>query len=143
MIAFSVNLDLDSNFISDACTAAEKILTVQVMKDTRPFVPAETTSLNQRTRIVGNSIVYPGPYARYLYAGKVMVDSVTGKGPMKIPEVGYRFHKGATLRPTERNLNISTAVHPQAQSHWFEASKKQNIEKWKQVAAKAIETYGK
>lgn len=151
MIAFSVNLDLDPNFISDACTAAEKILAVQVMKDTRPFVPAQSMGLNQRTtlsldertRTIGSTIVYPGPYARYLYVGKVMVDSVTGKGPRKIPEVGYRFRKGATLRPTSRPLNISTAVHPQAQAEWFEASKKQNMEKWKNVAAKAIETYGK
>ena len=143
MISFSVHYDVDPNFISDACTAAEKILTVQVMKDTRIYVPAETMSLAQRTRIIGDHIVYPGPYARYLYAGVAMVDGLTGKGPMKIPEVGYRFRKGAKLVPTNRPLNISTAVNPKAQAQWFEASKQDNLEKWKRVAAAAIETYGK
>lgn len=128
--------------ISNACDKAEHVLAVQMAKDTSPFVPARTLSLDQRTKVKGNTIIYPGPYARYLYNGKVMVDSATGKGPMKIVtkdgNVSFRFHKGAVLRPTDKPLKISQSVHRNAQSHWFEASKAQNLQKWVRVADRAV-----
>lgn len=143
MVTFQLDIDIDPNLIKGKGKAANVILATQVMKDTRPFVPALTMSLNNRTHIEfdadgGASIIYPGPYARYLYYGKVMVDSITGKGAMYIPDVGFRFHKGATLVPTDRDLVFTTEVHPQAQSHWFEASKALNLDKWKNVVEKAV-----
>lgn len=122
---------------------AAHAVAVQIQNDTEPFVPARTLSLADRTQVVGNRIIYPGPYARYLYYGKVMVDSVTGKGPMRI--VGkdgseiIRFRKGAKLKPTNKPLKISQAVHKQATDHWLEASKAQNLDKWIQKAGKAVE----
>ena len=140
MIHFDVNYDIP---VLTPTSKANLMLAVQVEKDTRPYVPADSDlSLSQRTRVMGNYIVYPDPYARYLYKGKVMVDSITGKGPRKIPEVGYRFRLGATLVATSRDLTFQTAVHPKAQSHWFEASKHDNLEKWERVAAKVL-TNGK
>ncbi|MBQ0067178.1 MAG: hypothetical protein KBS60_03175 [Phascolarctobacterium sp.] len=142
MITFKTHFDIDPNLFAQ--NQADVILTQQVMKDTRPFVPALTNSLNNRTHIEhGNQIVYPAPYARYLYYGKVMVDSETGRGAVYIKDVGFRFRRGATLVPTDRDLVFTTEVHPQAQSHWFEASKAQNLEKWKRVLAKAVTHYGK
>ena len=85
----------------------------EVLKDTDPFVPALTGSLSQRSHVEGNLVVYPGPYARYLYYGKVMV------GPKYGPK-----------HATDKNLVYTKSVHPNAQSHWFEASKAQNLEKW-------------
>ena len=78
-------------------------------------------------------IVYPGPYARFLYYGKVMVDPNTGS--TYAPE-------GGTKVVTDRNLVFTQTVHPQAQSHWFEASKAQNLDKWIRVAEKAVKKYG-
>lgn len=128
--------------LADVSTKGEHALAVQVAKDTEPFVPAMTKSLVNRTQVFGNQIVYPGPYSRYLYYGRVMVDSKTGRGPMKIVgkdgSVIIRFRKGAKLVPTERPLKISKAVHPQAQSHWLEASKAANLEKWERVAGRII-----
>lgn len=136
--------------LATVSTKAEHALATQISKDTEPFVPARSKSLVNRsgprltdaTTVVGNQIIYPGPYARYLYYGKVMVDIKTGKGPMRI--VGkdgseeIRFRKGSKLRPTDRPLNISQSVHPKAQSHWFEASKVENLKKWEQEAAKLV-----
>ena len=99
-----------------------------------PYVPALTGSLTQRTRAIGKTVVYPGPYARYLYYGKLMVDPDTGSPWAK---------KGATKVLTDRNLVFSQAMHPNAQAHWCEASKAQNIEKWVRVAQKAVAKYGK
>ena len=137
----TVHSDISENLskkLASASESAEHLLAVEIQKDTEPFVPALTKSLVNRTQVKGNMIVYPGPYARYLYYGKVMVDSATGKGPMRIvgddgSEV-IRFRKGATLTPTDRPLNIRQDVHPQAQPHWLEGSKAQNLSKWVRIA---------
>lgn len=120
--------------LAKACTKAEHAVAVQVEKDTKPFVPALTGSLTQLTRVIGNMVIYPGPYARFLYYGKVMVDPNTGS---------TYAPKGGTKVVTDRNLVFNKAMHPQAQSHWFEASKAQNLEKWVRVADKAVKKFGK
>lgn len=120
--------------LAESCTRAESIVGQQVIKDTAPFVPALTGSLTIRTRLDGNKIIYPGPYARFLYYGKVMVD----------PQTGSTFApKGGTKVLTNRDLVFSRAMHPQAQAHWFDASKAQNMEKWVRVADKAVKKFGK
>lgn len=119
--------------LDESCTRAERIVGQQVIKDTAPFAPALTGSLTIRTRLDGNKIIYPGPYARFLYYGKVMVD----------PQTGSTFApKGGTKVLTNRDLVFSKAMHPQAQSHWFEASKAQNLDKWVRIAKKAVEKFG-
>lgn len=120
--------------LAESCTRAESIVGQQVIKDTAPFVPALTGSLTIRTRLDGNKIIYPGPKARFLYYGKVMVD----------PQTGSTFApKGGTKVLTNRDLVFSKAMHPQAQSHWFEASKAQNMENWVRGADKAVKKFGK
>ena len=124
MLKFRVRttgIDELSKKISNTAPKAAHIVAQQAAKDTAPFVPMRTGSLDQRTVVEGASIIYPGPYARYLYYGKVMV------GPKYGPK-----------EPTDKDLVFSTAVHSQAQSHWFEASKAQNLEKWERVADKAV-----
>lgn len=139
MIRFEVKTDLSKlEAVREATTNANTILLSQVMKDTSPYVPFLTGSLNARTHVVGNTIIYPGPYARYLYYGKAMVDSVTGKGPAYIPDVGYRFRRGATLRPTDRPLTYTKDFHPKATARWFEVSKARNLKKWERVVEEAI-----
>ena len=135
-VKFSVYMDgMDAikETLAQACGKAEHVLSVQVEKDTVPFVPALTGSLAERTRVVGNAIIYPGPYARFLYNGKVMVDPNTGS---------TYAPKGGTKVLTDRNLVFTKTMHPQAQSHWFEASKAQNLDKWLRVAEKAVKKYG-
>lgn len=132
MLRFSVyteGLESIKEKLSQNCTEAEHIVSIQAQKDTSPFVPASTGSLDQRTRVDGNRIIYYGPYARYLYYGKLMVDPETGSS--------YAI-KGGTKVVTDKNLVFSKAMHAQAQSHWFEASKAQNLDKWVQVADKAV-----
>lgn len=123
---------------------AEHALANQIAKDTEPFVPALTKSLANRTRVVENQIVYPGPYARYLYEGFVMVDSKTGKGPMQIVSKDgskvVRFRKGATLkkREPEKKLDIKKKVHEHATDHWVKVSADRNMDKWERVAGRLV-----
>lgn len=112
---------------------AGAVVAAQVYKDTMPYVPALTGSLSIRARVVKNSVIYPGPYARYLYYGKLMIDPETGSSYAK---------KDGKKVVTDRNLVFTKSMHSQAQSHWFEASKAQNLDKWMRVAEKAVNKFG-
>ena len=132
MMKFKVRFDgydalLDS--LDEASNKAQHTVAVQAEKDTSPYVPALTGSLDMRTQVIDNMIVYPGPDARYLYGGKLMVDPATGSSYAP---------KGTTKVLTDKNLVFNKAMHSQAQSHWFEASKAQNLEKWLRVAKKDV-----
>lgn len=132
MLKFEVHASLDEAIakkLAVASTKAEHAVAVQAAKDTSPYVPMLTGSLDARTQVEGCSIIYPGPYARYLYYGKLMVDPNTGSSYAP---------KGGTKVLTDKNLVFNQASHPQAQDHWFEASKAQNIDKWIRVAEKAV-----
>lgn len=129
MAGVKFDIDKIKEELARRCTKAEHIVAIQVEKDTSPYTPALTGSLNQRTRVVGNSVVYPGPYARYLYYGKLMVDPDTGSPWAQ---------SGAVKVLTDRDLVFTQSVHPQAQAHWFEASKAQNLDKWLRVTAETL-----
>lgn len=132
MLKFNVHtsgLDSLREKVSSASDKAAHIVAMQIRKDTSPYVPALTGSLDKRTRVDGGEIIYPGPYARYLYFGKLMVDPATGSSYAQ---------KGSTKVLTDKNLVFNKAMHGQAQSHWFEASKAENLEKWVRVADKAV-----
>ncbi len=136
-LKFSVDvsgMDAVKNALAKACSRAENVVAQQVMKDTAPFVPALEGVLTRMTRVMGNEVIYPGPYARFLYYGKVMVDPATGS---------TYAPKGGTKVVTDKNLVFNTTMHPQAQSHWFDASKAQNMGKWVRVADKAVKKFGK
>lgn len=96
--------------------------TANVNRRIGKYMPHLTGVLETKLKIArGTEIVVLGPYAKYQYYGKVMVDSVTGKGPVNIPDVGYRFRKGATLAVTDRNLEYTKTFNPQAGPFWDRA----------------------
>lgn len=128
MIYFEVNNHW-IDFHLPPMSKVETALAVQVMKDTDKFVPALTGSLAQRTHVEGNTIVYPGPYANFLYRGKVMIYPPTGS-----TWAPARAHKVVT----DRDLVFNTSMHPQATSHWFEVSKAMNMKEWLKVAERLI-----
>lgn len=131
---FRVNLNLDR--FSRQFAEAQQWLGDRVLEDCKAYMPHLTGGLQQRshTEEDGKKVVFPGPYGRFQYGGKVMVDSVTGKGPMKITtgpgESILRFREGAKLVPTDRPLKYSD---PQATDHWFDTAKAQHGEYWIKV----------
>lgn len=127
---FAMDMGAVGQRMAQASPKAAHTLANVMAADTRQYVPALTESLNNRTRVDGDTIIYPGPYARFQYNGKLMIDPNTGSAWAP---------KGATKVVTGKNLNISTAVHSKAQSHWFEASKAQNLPKWRNVAGRAMQ----
>lgn len=135
MLKFTVHSDISKigTALRNASDKAQHAVAVQAQKDTSPYVPALTGSLDRRSRVDENQIIYPGPYARYLYYGKLMVDPATGSSYAP---------KGTTKVLTDKNLVFNKAMHSQAQDHWFEASKAENMNKWLRVAGKAVKRYG-
>ena len=135
MLKFTVHTDLSriGPMLRNDSDKAQTVVAIQAQKDTSPYVSALTGSLDKRTRVEENQIIYPGPYARYLYYGKLMVDPATGSSYAP---------KGTTKVLTDKNLVFNKAMHSQAQDHWFEASKAENMDKWLRVAGKAVKRYG-
>lgn len=133
-MSVSLNFELDDSGIAEKveriATKVENTVAIQVKKDTEPYVPYAEGSLSKRTRVDGGKIIYPGPYARFLYYGKLMVSPTTGSAWAL---------KGEKKILTDKNLRYNTAAHKFAQSHWFEASMAENLEKWLKVAQKAVD----
>lgn len=140
MLKFKAHFDgLDSIGVKfgDKCAKAQRAVAEQVVSDTEKFVPFLTGSLNTRAYIRGRNgkalVVYPGPYARYLYYGKLMVDPDTGSAWASA---------GARKTLTDKNLVFNKTGHSQAQDHWFEASKAVNLDKWMGTAERALKKFG-
>lgn len=132
-VSGGIHVALDLSRLAQRTKQAQQWLGDRVLEDCKACMPLLTGGLQQRshTEDDGKKIVFPGPYARYLYGGKVMVDSVTGKGPRKIPtgpgEYILRFRKGAKLVATDRPLKYSD---PQAVPEWFETAKAKYGDFW-------------
>lgn len=143
VVSGDIKIKLDMSRFDKQFQQAQYVLDGEIMNSMVPYMPMESGTFINTTRAAsaaeqGSGRVYAafGPQGRYLYEGKVMVDSVTGKGPMRIPtgpgEGDYvlRFRKGATLVPTSRPLQYSRDAHPQATDHWFDKAKKADGKKW-------------
>lgn len=113
-----------------AVKPAETVVASQVLKDMRRRMPARTKSLINRSHIEkGNVVVIPGPYARFLDAGKVWIYPPTGS--TWAPKYEQKM-------PTDRDLKISTAVNKFATSHFVDITIKECMTKWVRVADKAV-----
>lgn len=141
-----IQIDVNLERFGERFEAAQRWLGEQVLEGCRAFMPLSTGSLQQRSASEkryphlkkrsevqdgGRLVVFPGPYARYLYMGVAMVDRKTGKGPRKIPtgpnEYVLRFREGAKLKPTGQPLIFS---NPEATAFWFDAAKARNLPHW-------------
>ena len=137
-----LEIHVDFSKLDPAFKKAQFALDSAVMNSMLPYMPLQTGNLRQRTAAESASLAGTGvvvaavpPYGRYQYMGKVMVDSVTGQGAFYIPTVGFRFHRGAVLKATERPLTYS---QPGATPMWFETAKSTHLQDWIRVVKDAI-----
>ena len=70
-----VEIKLDTSRIDDNLLEAQKLLNMQVVADSAPFVPFRQGALRNSVRypdgVYGGTIEYDTPYAHYLYKGIV------------------------------------------------------------------------
>ncbi len=113
---------------------AQYELDSMVMASMVPFMPMQTGTFINVTRAMSAAIAGSGkvvaaapPMGRFLYEGKVMVGERSQSAWAE---------KGEQKIVTERSLQYSKAVHPRAQSHWFEAAKKEYGKQWENKVKK-------
>lgn len=123
-IEIKVNLDRFEKQFQDAQTWLDE----QVWSGMKKYTPQRYGNLinitgTQNEALKGSGKVYAGygPYGRYLYMGKVMVDPVTGS-PWARPD--------AKKVVTDRDIRFSKEPNPFATDHWFDAAKEEFGEKW-------------
>jgi hypothetical protein len=103
----------------------QQVIDSECLRYMQPYIPMETGVLASAatigTVIGSGKITQNTPYARYLYYGELYVDPYTGKGCFYDPKTGRKWSRPKTQKvPSGRRLNYSTAVNPQAGSHWFQ-----------------------
>ena len=121
-----VNLAWNNTFGKDSTQkfdTAQKFIDSECIRKMVKYTPARNLILSKaavlETKIGSGRIVIASPYGRYQYYGKLMVSGVSGSPWAK---------KGEKKVLTDKDLQYSTARHPQAQRLWFEVMKKQHGE---------------
>lgn len=139
-----VKVNIDLSRFQGQYREAQYALDSAVMASMTQYMPMDTSALIDNTKAMSASLAGTGtvvaaapPYGRMQYEGKVMVDSVTGKGPMKVStgpgEYVWRYRKGAKLVASDRPLKYS---NPKATPHWFDTAKENHGDKWVKVVKK-------
>lgn len=129
-------MEIDLGRFEGQYTKAQYELDSTVMTDMVLYMPMQTGTFINVTRGMSASIAGSGkvvaaapPMGRFLYEGKLMVGERTRSAWAE---------KGEKKVLAEENLDFSKHAHPKAQSHWFEAAKKDQGKVWirkvKQIA---------
>lgn len=128
-----VKVDIDFGKVSDRIGQAQLWLDNQIMTDMVPLMPHQTGTLVNLTRarsaaVAGAGMVYAatGPYGRFQYMGKVMVDPVTNSPWAR---------KDAKKVLTDKGLTYS---NPEAVPRWFDEAKKLHGQEWTQGFADIV-----
>lgn len=116
----NVSIDFDPNRIAEKIEEVQNWFAWRVLQDCQARMPLHTGSLRQRSYVAeeGRAVVFPGPYGRFQYGGKVMVDPVT-RSPWARP--------GVKKVLTDRPLSYA---EPAAVDHWFEVVKAEHAQEW-------------
>lgn len=103
--------------------AVQKFHTANVNRRIGRYMPHLTGTLETKLKHISSSteIEVLGPYARYQYYGKVMVNAKTGNGPAFIPGVGPRYKKRTILKVTDRSLEYTRTHNLKAGPFWDRA----------------------
>ena len=100
---------------------ANKFLANEIMRLADDYVPMDSGVLKNTAFVgpMGDEIIYPTPYANYLYQGYLMVDPITKKGCFYDPKTNRHWS-----RPNTQKELTSTPLHfkgePQRGSRWVQ-----------------------
>lgn len=115
---FKINLKRMNGNIKKAQAA----LINQIRIDTEQYVPALDLTLSNSAHAENKNteLVYNGPYARFQYYGKVMVD-----------ERGSTYARpGGKKHVINKDLVYTKDRHPNATSFWYKKAKERYQDKW-------------
>ena len=96
------------------------------------YCPMETGTLAKSpysvTEIGSGKVVYPGPYARYLYYGEVMGPNIPVFEDDSGEPTRFFSPRGQKKHLTGRQLEFSTDLNPLAGAFWFERMKADHMD---------------
>lgn len=125
---YEIRMMIDSGRFEKQFTKAQYELDSMIMTDMVPYMPKETGTFINVTRGMSAAIAGSGkvvaaapPMGRLLYEGKLMVGERTRSAWAA---------KGERKEVVEKKLDFSKHAHPKAQSHWFEAAKRDRGREW-------------
>ncbi len=110
----------------------------EIMRLSDDYVPFDSGTLKNSAYVteLGDEIVYPSPYAQYMYQGKLMVDPIIKKGAFYDPITNrYWSRPGVKKELTDTPLNYAGA--PKRGAHWAEKA----WEEHKEDVIESIEKY--
>ena len=130
-----VNFDADSilaQFGLEEGGVVQQVIDKSVIDYCMPYVPHDTGTLETSpyavTVIGSGEVVYPGPYAHYMYYGEVYGPNI----PVFIDDSGepaYFFSPpGEKKHPTGKQLQYSTDYNPLAGPFWLERMKADHLQ---------------
>lgn len=106
------------------------MLNDKIVADVDPFVPnlngGLQSSVIRINRPNGVTLIWNKPYARYVYGGKTM------EYPSGTP-VGWGAKAGYKKVVTDRPLQYTHDVNPQAQGHWVDHAWLVNGQSWERL----------
>ncbi len=96
------------------------------------YCPWETGNLAKSaytaTQIGSGKVIYPGPYAHYLYYGGVYGPNIPIFDDDSGEPTGFFSPPNKKKHPTGRALEYSTDVNPLAGAFWFERMKADHLD---------------
>lgn len=124
--------DLLAQFGLEEGGIVQQVIDKSVIDYCMPYVPHDTGTLETSpyavTVIGSGEVVYPGPYAHYMYYGEVYGPNV----PVFIDDSGepaYFFSPpGEKKHPTGKQLQYSTDYNPLAGPFWLERMKADHLQ---------------
>ena len=124
--------DLLAQFGLEEGGIVQQVIDKSVIDYCMPYVPHDTGTLETSpyavTAIGSGEVVYPGPYAHYMYYGEVYGPNI----PVFIDDSGepaYFFSPpGEKKHPTGKQLQYSTDYNPLAGPFWLERMKADHLQ---------------
>ena len=125
-----IEVRLNMKNLKGKLSKAQSNLVYQIISDTQDYVPFDQGILSNSAHPENDDteIVYNTPYARFLYMGKLMLDSRRSSWARK----GTRKHV------VNKDLKYSKEGHSKAGSKWYERSKQDNLNNWIETVKRSL-----
>lgn len=140
MIEFKIKkdfLDLDTEHLLaqlnlETGGTVQQVIDKSVIDWDLQYVPWDTGTLAKSpysvTQIGTGEVIYPGPYAHYMYYGEVYGPNIPVFEDDSGEPTRWFSPPGQEKHPTGRALQYSTDPNPLAGSYWFERMKADHLD---------------
>ncbi len=118
---YKITVDLDNLIDEETLLKARRFLGNEVMRLADDYVPMDSGVLKDTAFVtpLADALIYPQPYAHYMYEGVLYVDPITKKGAFHDPVSGRFWSRPDTQKEkTDRPLNYAGA--PKRGADWIE-----------------------